>query len=69
MEIRTVSVKSIMDLFREELKNDYDERDINQFVFILFNEWKGWSRMQIQLNYGKFLSYNLRRHEHEYNLR
>ena len=56
MEIRTVSVKSIMDLFREELKNDYDERDINQFVFILFNEWKGWSRMQIQLNYEKFLS-------------
>jgi len=51
MEIGSASVKSIIDLFREELKNDYDEREINQFVLILFNEFMGWSRLQMQLNY------------------
>jgi release factor glutamine methyltransferase len=56
MEIGSVSVKSIIDLFREELKNDYDEREINQFVLILFNECMGWSRLQMQLNYEEFLS-------------
>jgi release factor glutamine methyltransferase len=56
MEIGSASVKSIIDLFREELKNDYDEREINQFVLILFNEFMGWSRLQMQLNYKKSLS-------------
>jgi release factor glutamine methyltransferase len=49
MEKTTVSFNSIRKTFREELKNDYDMREIDQFLSILLNEWKGWNRAQAQL--------------------
>jgi release factor glutamine methyltransferase len=50
MENEQNSVRSILKIFREELKKDYDDKEINQFLYILFKEWKGWNRAQVQLN-------------------
>ena len=56
METKSDSVGSILKVFREELKNDYNGEEINQFLYMLFNEWKGWNRAQVQLNLEKLFS-------------
>jgi release factor glutamine methyltransferase len=56
MENQSISVGSVFNLFRAELKNTYDNKEIDQFLNILFLEWKGWNRAVVRLNFGKLLS-------------
>jgi len=56
MENKSDSVGSILKIFRKELKNDYDGKEVNQFLYMLFDEWKGWNRAQIQLNLEELFS-------------
>jgi release factor glutamine methyltransferase len=56
MENKTNSVGSILRIFHQELKNYYDEREINQFLHILFDEWKGWNRAQVHINQEEIFS-------------
>jgi release factor glutamine methyltransferase len=56
MENRPVPVSSIMKTFQAELINDYDGKEIDQFLYILFEEWKGWNRARVHLNKGELLS-------------
>ena len=56
MENKTISVGSILKIFQEELKNDYDEKEIRKFLYMLFDEWKGWNRANILLNHEELFS-------------
>jgi release factor glutamine methyltransferase len=56
MENKTISVGSILKIFREELKNDYDEKEIKKFLYMLFDEWKGWNRANILLHHEELFS-------------
>jgi release factor glutamine methyltransferase len=56
METESNSVISILKTFRNELNNENDGREINQFLYLLFDAWKGWNRTQIQLNQEEILS-------------
>jgi len=53
MENRSICVESILQLFHEKLTELYDKSEISQFIYILFEEWKGWSRAQLHLNLHK----------------
>ena len=57
MEIQPVSVKSVFEIFQDELQDIYDEREIKEFIYLLFYEWKEWNKMQVRLNYHEMLSY------------
>ena len=56
MENRTFSVISVIGLFRQGLKDIYKEREIDQFIYILFSDWKGWNRLQTYLNNERSLT-------------
>lgn len=56
MENRPNSVISILKTFQNELNDDFDGREINQFLYMLFDAWKGWNRAQVQLNQEEVLS-------------
>jgi len=56
MENRTNSVISILKTFQKELNNDFDGKEINQFLYMLFDLWKGWNKAQVQLNQEEILS-------------
>jgi release factor glutamine methyltransferase len=56
VENKPNTVSSILQVFRAELKNDYDEKEIRQFLNILFNEWLGWNRARVLLNQDEKLS-------------
>jgi release factor glutamine methyltransferase len=56
MEIKPNSVKSILEIFRNELNDKFDGIEINQFLYLLFDAWKGWNRAQVQLNQEEVLS-------------
>lgn len=50
MENKQVSVKIIINKFRDELVGKYSDEEILQFAYILFEEWMGWSRLDVHLN-------------------
>ena len=56
MENKPISVNLILRIFQDELKKDYDLREIKQFIYILFDEWKGWNRAQVQINQEEILT-------------
>jgi release factor glutamine methyltransferase len=51
MENKPATAKSILGLFRVKLQPLYELPEIDQFVYILFEEWKGWSRADVHLNF------------------
>ncbi|MGA3013270.1 MAG: peptide chain release factor N(5)-glutamine methyltransferase [Bacteroidales bacterium] len=55
MENNKVSVKFIIDKFGQELRGQYRQEEILQFAYILFEEWMGWSRLDVHLNSQKLL--------------
>jgi release factor glutamine methyltransferase len=55
MENIFVSVKMILDEFRQKLVENYRQEEIMQFVYILFEEWKGWSKAEVLLERQKLL--------------
>ena len=50
MENKQASVKIIINKFRDELAGKYNNEEILQFTYILFEEWMGWSRADVHLN-------------------
>jgi release factor glutamine methyltransferase len=56
MENIPVSVSSILKAFHEELSKDYDGNEIRQFLYLLFDEWKGWNKARVHLNHEELLS-------------
>jgi release factor glutamine methyltransferase len=56
MENKPDSVRSVLKAFQEELYKDYDGKEIRQFLYILFDEWKGWSKARVHLNQEELLS-------------
>jgi len=56
MENKPFSVTSILKTFHEELSKDYDGSEIRQFLYMLFDEWKGWNKAQVHLNQEDLLS-------------
>jgi len=43
-------IKIVMPLFRQRLKGIYPDREIIQFVYILFDEYLGWMKTRVHLN-------------------
>jgi release factor glutamine methyltransferase len=56
MESEPNSVGTIVRVFHERLKNEHHRNEINQFLYILFNDWKGWSRAHFMSGHGEILS-------------
>jgi release factor glutamine methyltransferase len=56
MENSTFSVGELFELFGRELKNDYDPKEISNFIYLLFREWKNWNRAMIRLNTSEILT-------------
>ncbi|HPS62627.1 MAG TPA: peptide chain release factor N(5)-glutamine methyltransferase [Bacteroidales bacterium] len=50
MELPGTTAKKIFSDFREGLRNLYPAREIDRFVGLLFEEWLGWSRLQLHLS-------------------
>jgi release factor glutamine methyltransferase len=53
MKNEVVTVKIIFDAFKNTLSSHYQETEIIQFVYILFEEWVGWSKTDVHLNLQK----------------
>jgi release factor glutamine methyltransferase len=45
-------VKNIVERFRHQLAGKYPDQEIIQFVYILFNEYLGWSKSKVHLSYS-----------------
>jgi release factor glutamine methyltransferase len=58
MEILTNSVKYFYQHFKKELKKQYDEKEIIQFLYILFENYFGWGKTEVQLRMENILSGN-----------
>ena len=50
------SVESVLRLFQKKLAELYDTNEIAQFIYILFEEWKGWTKSRFHLNFYEFLT-------------
>jgi release factor glutamine methyltransferase len=56
METPTNSIKNFFLLFTNTLKNQYEEREIIQFLYILFEKHFGWGKSEVHLRLGEILS-------------
>ncbi|MCX6244134.1 MAG: peptide chain release factor N(5)-glutamine methyltransferase [Bacteroidetes bacterium] len=50
-----IPVKKIIEEFRQKLTETYGEVEVMQFVYLLFHEWKGWTKAQLHLHTGVML--------------
>jgi release factor glutamine methyltransferase len=55
MENNLVSVKMILDEFRQKLAANYRQEEIMQFVYLLFKEWMGWTKADVHMEIRKLL--------------
>ncbi len=55
MEKNPVSVKFILDEFRNKLAANYGREEVMQFTFLLFEECKGWTKAEVHLNSRKLI--------------
>src|ERR1039457_323990 len=58
MEKPSNSVKYFFQLFKKQLKKQYDEKEIIQFLYILFENYFGWGKTEVQLRLDDILSGN-----------
>ena len=56
MENKSDTVCTLLKVFRAKLKNNFDDNEIRQFLYMLFDEWKGWDKAQFHLNQEESLS-------------
>ena len=49
MKNKPVSVKEIIEEFRDQLIHQYGEKEVMQFLYLLFDSWKGWTKAQVHL--------------------
>lgn len=55
MENDLVTVKIILEEFRRKLAKNYSQEEITQFVYILFEEWMGWTKADVHMESKKSL--------------
>jgi release factor glutamine methyltransferase len=55
MENNPVSVKMILDEFRQKLAANYEPPEVMQFAYLLFEEWMGWTKTEVHLNSRKLM--------------
>ena len=46
---KPLQVKEIIAEFRTHLILQYDEKEVMQFLYLLFDAWKGWTKAQVHL--------------------
>ena len=51
-------VGELVSLFKEELKQLYEEKEILNLIYLLFNEWKGWSKARFLMERNFVLKEN-----------
>ena len=56
METQQNSIKNFLLLFKNRLKNQYDEKEIIQFLYILFEKYFGWGKTEVHLRSNDVLS-------------
>jgi len=56
MENTPNSVKNFFLLFKKQLKNQYEEKEIVQFLYILLEKYFGWGKADVQLRLNDILS-------------
>jgi release factor glutamine methyltransferase len=47
-----ISVKKIIEDFRLRLTALYGEKEVMEFIYLLFREWNGWTRAQVHMEYA-----------------
>jgi release factor glutamine methyltransferase len=52
MEKKPVSVKMIVDEFRDKLSSQYEPAELMQFVYLLFEEAMGWTKTKVHMEPG-----------------
>jgi release factor glutamine methyltransferase len=52
------TVKNIIDDFKAKLNGSYGEREVMQFVYILFNEYLSWSKTQVNYAWNEEITEN-----------
>ena len=50
MENKPVLVKDIIGEFRKYLVRQNGEKEVMQFVYLLFEAWEGWTKARVQLD-------------------
>jgi release factor glutamine methyltransferase len=50
------TIKNFFLLFKNRLKNQYDENEIIQFLYILFEKYFGWGKIEVHLRSNDVLS-------------
>jgi release factor glutamine methyltransferase len=55
MKNNPVSVKIILDEFRQKLAANYGQEEVMQFVYLLFEEWMGWNKADVHMETRKLL--------------
>jgi len=58
MDDSDVSLKMIIDEFRQNLVDKYGQEEVMQFLYLLFEELKGWNKADVHLKYQTFLKGN-----------
>lgn len=53
------SIRSIQDLFKEELKTIYPQREIESIIYILLEHLLNYSKIEIQLNKNEIIEQNV----------
>ena len=56
MENQPNSIKNFFLLFKNRLKNQYDENESFQFLYILFEKYFGWGKAEVHLRSNDILS-------------
>jgi release factor glutamine methyltransferase len=51
-----MTVKEIMADFKTQLVHQYGEKEVLQFLFLLFDAWKGWTKTQVLLKKSEALT-------------
>ncbi len=55
MENKPISVRMIFDEFRQKLAKNYQQEEIMQIVYILFEEWMDWPKANVLIERQKVL--------------
>jgi release factor glutamine methyltransferase len=55
MENKPVSVKMILDEFKQKLDANYGQAEVMQFAYLLFEAWMGWTKAEVHMESRKVL--------------
>ena len=50
MELNLSTVHSVFQSFRRELHSIFEDKEIDQFLYLILDAWFGWSKVQVHIN-------------------